>query len=63
MDVRHPKQGCVIEGMNFDSIIFELAVIIVGAAALGTIFLFARQPLLVAYMAIGYAVGVSCQLK
>jgi Kef-type K+ transport system membrane component KefB len=43
--------------MNFDSIIFELAVIIVGAAALGTLFLYARQPLLVAYMAIGFAVG------
>ncbi|MBN2103573.1 cation:proton antiporter [bacterium] len=43
--------------MNLDSIIFELSVIIVGAAALGTLFLFAKQPLLIAYIAIGFAVG------
>jgi Kef-type K+ transport system membrane component KefB len=43
--------------MNLDSIIFELGVIIVGAATLGTLFLYARQPILIAYIAIGFAVG------
>lgn len=43
--------------MNLDSIIFELSVIIVGAAALGTLFLYAKQPILIAYIAIGFAVG------
>jgi Kef-type K+ transport system membrane component KefB len=43
--------------MNLDSIIFELSVIIVGAALLGTLFLFARQPIIIAYIAIGFAVG------
>ncbi len=43
--------------MNLDSIIFELSVIVVGAAALGTLFLYARQPILIAYIAIGFAVG------
>jgi Kef-type K+ transport system membrane component KefB len=43
--------------MNFNSIIFEMAVIIIGAAALGTLFLYARQPLLIAYIAIGFALG------
>ena len=45
--------------MNFDSIIFELSVIIVGAAALGTLFLYAKQPIIVAYIALGIAVGPS----
>ncbi|MHC4680938.1 MAG: cation:proton antiporter domain-containing protein [Planctomycetota bacterium] len=43
--------------MNLDSIIVELGVIIVGAAALGTLFLFAKQPILIAYIAIGFALG------
>ena len=43
--------------MNLDSIIFELSVIIVGAATLGTLFLYAKQPILIAYIAIGFAVG------
>ena len=43
--------------MNFNSIIFEMAVIIIGAAALGTLFLYTRQPLLIAYIAIGFAFG------
>ena len=43
--------------MNLDSIIFELSVIVVGAAALGTLFLYAKQPIIVAYIAIGLAVG------
>jgi len=45
--------------MNPESIIFELSVIIVGAAALGTFFLYAKQPIIVAYIAIGIAVGPS----
>ena len=38
-------------------ILFELAVIMVGAAALGTLFLFLRQPIVIAYIAIGFALG------
>ncbi|MHC4539911.1 MAG: cation:proton antiporter domain-containing protein [Planctomycetota bacterium] len=34
-----------------------MGVIIVGAAALGTLFLFAKQPILIAYIAIGFALG------
>ena len=43
--------------MNLDSIIFELAVIIAGSALLGTLFLYGRQPLLIAYIAIGFILG------
>jgi Kef-type K+ transport system membrane component KefB len=43
--------------MNLDSILFELTVIIVGAAALGTLFLYAKQPIIIAYIAIGAIVG------
>ena len=43
--------------MNLDSIIFELSVIVVGAAVLGTLFLFAKQPIVIAYIAIGVALG------
>ncbi|HIJ66639.1 MAG TPA: cation:proton antiporter [Candidatus Hydrogenedentes bacterium] len=43
--------------MNLDSIIFELSLIVVGAAALGTLFLYARQPIVIAYVAIGFAAG------
>lgn len=45
--------------MILDSIIFELSVIIVGAAVLGTLFLYAKQPIIVAYIALGIAVGPS----
>lgn len=45
--------------MNLDSIIFELAVIMVGAGVLGTLFLYGRQPIVIAYIAIGIAVGPS----
>lgn len=45
--------------MVFDSIIFELSLIIVGAAALGTLFLYAKQPIIIAYIALGIAVGPS----
>ena len=38
-------------------ILFELAVIMVGAAVLGTLFLFLRQPIVIAYIAIGFALG------
>lgn len=43
--------------MNLDTFILELSVIIVGAAALGTLFLYAKQPIVIAYIAIGIAVG------
>jgi Kef-type K+ transport system membrane component KefB len=43
--------------MNLDSTIFQLSVIVVGAATLGTLFLYAKQPIIVAYIAIGLAVG------
>lgn len=43
--------------MNLDSIIFELGLIVVGAATLGTIFLFAKQPIIIAYVAVGVAIG------
>lgn len=43
--------------MSPDSIVFELSVIIIGAAVLGTLFLYAKQPIIVAYIAIGIAVG------
>ncbi len=40
-----------------DNIVFELSVIVVGAAALGTLFLFAKQPILAAYIAAGFVAG------
>lgn len=43
--------------MDIDSTLFELSVIMVGAAALGTLFLFAKQPIIVAYIAIGFVAG------
>lgn len=43
--------------MNLESIIFELSLIIVGATVLGTLFLYARQPILIAYIAVGFASG------
>ena len=45
--------------MNLESIIFDLGVIIIGAAVLGTLFLYAKQPIIIAYIAIGVAVGPS----
>ncbi|HBE91042.1 MAG TPA: sodium:proton antiporter [Gammaproteobacteria bacterium] len=45
--------------MNFDSILLELSAIIVGAALLGTVFLYARQPIIIAYIAIGIIIGPS----
>jgi len=43
--------------MTIDSIILELSLIIVGAGVLGTLFLFARQPIIIAYIAIGVIIG------
>jgi Kef-type K+ transport system membrane component KefB len=43
--------------MNPDSIIFELGVIIFGASILGTLFLYAKQPILIAYIAVGFVIG------
>lgn len=45
--------------MNIDSFIFELSVIIIGAAVLGTMFLYAKQPIIIAYIAVGVAIGPS----
>lgn len=45
--------------MYVESIIFELSIIIVGAAVLGTLFLYAKQPIIVAYIVLGIAVGPS----
>ena len=41
--------------MNLESIIFELAVIFVGAAVMATLFLYGKQPIIIAYLAIGFA--------
>lgn len=43
--------------MNLQSIIFELTVIVVGASVLGTLFLYAKQPIIIAYIAVGFLVG------
>lgn len=45
--------------MYLDSIIFQLSAIIIGAAVLGTLFLYARQPIIIAYIAIGILIGPS----
>lgn len=45
--------------MYLDSIIFQLSAIIIGAAALGTLFLYARQPIIIAYIAAGILIGPS----
>ncbi len=45
--------------MNLDSIVFELSVIAVGAAVLGTLFLYAKQPIIIAYITLGIVVGPS----
>ena len=43
--------------MNFDNIIFDLSVIFVGIAILGTLFLYMKQPIIIAYIVIGFALG------
>ncbi|KOR31954.1 sodium:hydrogen antiporter, partial [Achromatium sp. WMS3] len=43
--------------MNLHSILLELTLIIVGAACLGTLFLYAKQPIIIAYIAIGMLLG------
>jgi Kef-type K+ transport system membrane component KefB len=43
--------------MVSESIIFELTVVIVGAAMLGTLFLYGKQPIIIAYIAIGIVAG------
>lgn len=45
--------------MNFAHIIFELAIIFGGASALATLFLFLKQPIILAYIALGILVGPS----
>lgn len=45
--------------MAIDSIIFQLSLIIIGAAVLGTLFLYARQPIIIAYIAAGILIGPS----
>lgn len=42
-----------------DSILLALSVIIVGAAELGSVFLYAKQSIVTAYVAIGFIVGTS----
>ncbi|MEN8177781.1 MAG: cation:proton antiporter [Pseudomonadota bacterium] len=43
--------------MVLDNFIFELAAIVVGAGLLATLFLFARQPIILAYIAVGIVIG------
>ena len=45
--------------MYIDNLIFQLSAIIIGAAVLGTLFLYARQPIIIAYIAIGLIIGPS----
>jgi Kef-type K+ transport system membrane component KefB len=45
--------------MIIDSIIFQLSAIIIGAAVLGTMFLYAKQPIIIAYIAVGVLIGPS----
>jgi len=45
--------------MYLDSLIFQLSTIIIGAALLGTLFLYAKQPIIIAYIAIGVLIGPS----
>ena len=45
--------------MYLDNLIFQLSAIIIGAAVLGTLFLYARQPIIIAYIAIGVMIGPS----
>lgn len=41
----------------FDNIVFEMAIIFVGATALATVFLYLRQPIILAYIGLGMLVG------
>jgi len=43
--------------MTFDNIIVELSIIFVSAATLGTIFLYAKQPVIIAYIVAGILLG------
>lgn len=43
--------------MFLESIIFEVSAIIIGAAVLGTLFLYAKQPIIIAYIALGFLIG------
>jgi len=43
--------------MGPDNIIFQLAAIVVGSGVLATLFLFARQPIILAYIAVGILIG------
>ncbi|MCF7818059.1 MAG: cation:proton antiporter [Kiritimatiellales bacterium] len=43
--------------MGLDNIVLELAIIFAGAAVLGTIFLYLRQPIILAYIALGALIG------
>lgn len=45
--------------MYLDNLIFQLSIIIIGAAFLGTLFLYAKQPIIIAYIAIGVMLGPS----
>ena len=45
--------------MNVESVLFQLSVVVIGAALLGTVFLYLKQPIIVAYIAIGMIVGPS----
>ncbi|MHC4302057.1 MAG: cation:proton antiporter domain-containing protein, partial [Planctomycetota bacterium] len=42
---------------QLDNIVFELALIFAGAAALATVFLYLRQPIIVAYIGLGMLMG------
>jgi Kef-type K+ transport system membrane component KefB len=41
----------------FDNIVFEMAIIFVGASALATVFLYLRQPIILAYIGLGMLAG------
>lgn len=43
--------------MNLEIILLDLSVVIVGAAVMGTLFLYAKQPIVIAYIALGIAIG------
>ncbi|MDH5516877.1 MAG: cation:proton antiporter [Gammaproteobacteria bacterium] len=43
--------------MIVDSIIFQLSLIIISAAILGTLFLYGKQPIIIAYIAAGVLIG------
>lgn len=43
--------------MNFDNIVLELVLIFSGAALIATLFLYLKQPIIVAYIVLGMAIG------